>query len=160
MRAEQTLFDRLPPELNYNSTGWLTYDESRPKPETAIVEAYNAYHDMELFPYDEMKLLPAPDRVVQLEVMRDNIRDGASYGSLKKIAYTTSKVPTLHKALPPGDPGMNWTIYGEYSHPFVLKKGEVVQLVVDSFDTSRNSFHLHSHSAQAIHRSVENASTY
>ncbi|TQS32177.1 hypothetical protein Golomagni_07515, partial [Golovinomyces magnicellulatus] len=45
---DTTLFDVLPPELNYNVTGWLQYDGGKPLPEAATVSELNPFDDMTL----------------------------------------------------------------------------------------------------------------
>lgn len=115
---------------------------------------------MTLVPHDGMGLLPEPDQTVELDVIMDNLGDGANYAFFNNITYVTPKVPTLYSALSAGDQAGDPAIYGEYSHPFVLKKGEIVQIVVNNLDTGRHPFHLHGHNFQAIHRSEEDAGTY
>ncbi|KYK55206.1 putative FET3-cell surface ferroxidase, high affinity [Drechmeria coniospora] len=157
---DKTLFDQLPPELNYNATAWLTYDDAKPKPEAALVDSYDEFDDMKLEPYDGMALLPEPDHNVELDVAMDNLGDGANYAFFNNITYAPPKVPTLYSVLSAGEHVMNPTVYGEYTHPFVLKKDEIVQIVVNNLDPGRHPFHLHGHNFQAIHRSEMEAGTY
>ncbi|KAF1739425.1 Iron transport multicopper oxidase FET3 [Beauveria bassiana] len=157
---DTTLFDILPDDLNYNSTGWLTYDESKPKPDAKTVDALDAFDDMTLVPYDEMALLPEPNKTVELDVVMDNLGDGANYAFFNNITYQSPKVPTLYSVLSSGEQAVNPTVYGEYTHPFVLAKDEIVQIVVNNLDTGRHPFHLHGHHFQAVHRSAEEAGTF
>ncbi|KAF4507294.1 hypothetical protein G6O67_005951 [Ophiocordyceps sinensis] len=152
---DSSLFDVLPPDLNYNSTGWLVYDDTKAKPEPALVDELAPFDDMTLVPYDNMTLLPEPDRVVKLSVKMDNLGDGANYAFFNNITYVEPKVPSLYTALSTGHQANNSVIYGEYSQPFVLERGEVVQVVLDNLDPGRHPFHLHGHNFQAIHRSEE-----
>lgn len=156
----QTLFDTLPDDLNYNVTGWLTYDSKATLPEPALVDELNPFDDMTLVPYDKMELLPEPDQVVELDVIMDNLRDGKNYAFFNNITYTKPKVPSLYTAMSTGDFADNAAVYGEFTHPFVLKKGEIVQIVVNNLDSGRHPFHLHGHAFQAIHRSEEEAGTF
>lgn len=59
-----------------------------------------------------------------------------------------------------GEDATNSAIYGEYSHPFVLEKGQVVQIVVNNNDVGKHPFHLHGHNFQAIWRSDEDAGNF
>lgn len=59
-----------------------------------------------------------------------------------------------------GTDASNAAIYGEYSHPFVLEKDQVIQIVVNNNDTGKHPFHLHGHNFQAIWRSDEDAGNY
>ncbi|KAK4070134.1 CAZyme family AA1 [Trichoderma aggressivum f. europaeum] len=157
---DTTLFDTLPDDLNYNVTGWLTYDSQATLPEPALVDELNPFDDMTLVPYDKMELLPEPDQVVELDVIMDNLRDGKNYAFFNNITYTKPKVPSLYTAMSTGDLADNAAVYGEFTHPFVLKKGEIVQIVVNNLDSGRHPFHLHGHAFQAIHRSEEEAGTF
>ncbi|KAL7624079.1 hypothetical protein AAE478_005636 [Parahypoxylon ruwenzoriense] len=75
---DTTLFDTLPDDLNYNVTGWLVYDQAQPLPDPALVDELNPFDDMTLVPYDNQTLFGEPDRVIQLDVIMDNLGDGAN----------------------------------------------------------------------------------
>lgn len=66
-------------------------------------------------------------------------------------------MPTLYTALSSGSLATDATVYGTYTHSFVLERGQVVQIVVDNDDTGKHPFHLHGHAFQAVWRSPENA---
>ncbi|KAG6087576.1 hypothetical protein E4U15_007641 [Claviceps sp. LM218 group G6] len=157
---DTSLFDQLPKDLNYNSTGWLSYDKTKTLPDPALVDELNPFDDMTLEAYDGMELLPEPDHNVELNVVMDNLGNGANYAFFNNITYKSPKVPTLYSVLSAGEQAENPAIYGEYTHPFVLKKDEIVQIVVNNLDSGRHPFHLHGHSFQAIYRSNESAGTW
>ncbi|KAG6242427.1 hypothetical protein E4U25_004020 [Claviceps purpurea] len=157
---DTSLFDQLPKDLNYNSTGWLSYDQTKTLPDPALVDELNPFDDMTLEAYDGMELLPEPDYSVELNVIMDNLGNGANYAFFNNITYKSPKVPTLYSVLSAGEQAENPAIYGEYTHPFVLKKDEIVQIVVNNLDSGRHPFHLHGHSFQAIYRSNESAGTW
>lgn len=136
------------------------YDDSKSLPEPAPVDEFNPFDDFTLVPYDKMVLLPEPDRVIELDVIMDNLRDGKNYAFFNNITYTAPKVPTLYSALSAGDKATDPTVYGSYTNSFVLKKDEIVQVVVNNLDSGRHPFHLHGHAFQAIHRSEEEAGTF
>jgi iron transport multicopper oxidase len=69
-------------------------------------------------------------------------------------------VPTLYTALTSGDLATNPEIYGTYTHPFVLARGEIVEIIVNNLDTGKHPFHLHGHNFQAVWRSDEEAGTF
>lgn len=133
------------------------YDDSKDKPEPATVDTFDPFDDMTLVPYDKMDLLGEPDHEVTLDVMMDNLRDGKNYAFFNNITYTGAKVPTLYTALNAGEDATNPTIYGSYTNSIVLKKNEIVQLVVNNLDSGRHPFHLHGHAFQAVFRSEEEA---
>lgn len=150
----------MPEDLNYNVTGWLVYDDSKPKPDPIILDEFNPLDDMELVPEDEQGRLPEPDHLVELDVIMDNLGDGANYAFFNNISYAAPKVPSLFTALTAGDLATNSEVYGEFTHPFVLEKGQVVQIVVNNLDPGRHPFHLHGHHFQALHRAPEEGGTF
>ncbi|KAI0013177.1 Cupredoxin [Xylariaceae sp. FL0662B] len=159
---DTTLFDVLPEDLNYNVTGWLVYDDAKELPEPALLDDLDSvvFDDMALVPYDNQTLLGEPDKVIQLDVIMDNLGDGANYAFFNNITYKAAKVPTLYTALSAGDLATNPTVYGSYTNSFVLEKGEIVQIVVNNLDTGRHPFHLHGHHFQAIYRTKDDAGTF
>ena len=72
------MFDVVPDGLDYNVTGWLVYDETKSRPDPALVEEFQPFDDMTLVPYDNQTLLENPDQVVELNVIMDDLGDGAN----------------------------------------------------------------------------------
>ena len=137
------------------------YDEAKPLPNPALVDELNPFDDITLVPYDNQTLLGTPDRVVQLDVIMDNLGDGANYAFFNDITYVSPKVPSLYTALSAGNAtAANPAIYGSNTNAFVLAQGEVVQIIVNNLDSGRHPFHLHGHQFQALYRSVDEAGTY
>ncbi|ORY55098.1 Cupredoxin [Pseudomassariella vexata] len=159
---DTTLFDVLPDDLNYNVTGWLVYDDGKPLPHPAFVDDLdgNTFDDMTLVPWDNQTLLGEPDKTVELNVIMDNLGDGANYAFFNNITYRAPKVPTLYTALSTGKLATNPAVYGGYTNTFVLEKGQIVQLIVNNLDTGRHPFHLHGRNFQAVYRSAEDAGTF
>ncbi|KAI1637300.1 Cupredoxin [Biscogniauxia mediterranea] len=157
---DTTLFDTIPDGLNFNVTGWLVYDDALSLPEPALVDELDFFDDMTLVPYDNQTLFGEPDKTIELDVIMDNLGDGANYAFFNNITYSSPKVPTLYTALTAGDLATDPVVYGSYTNSFVLEKGEVVQIIVNNLDTGRHPFHLHGHHFQAIYRSEEEAGTF
>lgn len=157
---DTTLFDTIPDDLNWNVTGWLQYSTSADLPAAALVDEYNDYDDWNLVPYDREPLLENPDDVITLEVIMDNLGDGASYAFFNNISYVSPKVPTLYTAMTTGVYATNAAVYGEYSHPFILTQNQVIEIVINNDDTGKHPFHLHGHVFQAVYRSASNAGFY
>jgi hypothetical protein len=63
------------------------------------------------------------------------------------------KVPTLYTALSAGGNASEATVYGTYTNPFVLKYGDIVDIVLNNDDSGKHPFHLHGHTFQVIYRS-------
>ena len=72
----QDLFDVLPEDLNWNATGWLVYDETKPNPDPKLIDEFNEFDDFSLIPYDKQPLLPDPDQLITLDVIMDNLGNG------------------------------------------------------------------------------------
>ncbi|SPQ20545.1 d799b6eb-bd37-4da1-9294-1a8cf6b4c133 [Thermothielavioides terrestris] len=126
------LFDKIPDGLNWNVTGWLVYDSAKPLPDPAVV--YDAFE-----PFDDIGLVPA---------------------FFNDITYVSPKVPTLYTALSAGDLATNSAVYGTYTHPLVLEKDQVVEILINNLDSGKHPFHLHGHEFQVIWRSDDDAGTF
>ncbi|CAJ2511680.1 Uu.00g073050.m01.CDS01 [Anthostomella pinea] len=157
---DTTLFDTIPEGLNYNVTGWLVYDDAKTLPEPTLVDELDPFDDMTLVPNDNQTLLGEPDKIIELDVIMDNLDDGANYAFFNNITYKAPKVPTLYTALSAGELATDPTVYGDFTHSFVLEKGEIVQIIVNNLDSGRHPFHLHGHHFQALYRSVEEGGTF
>ncbi|KAH8160132.1 hypothetical protein CIB48_g8116 [Xylaria polymorpha] len=157
---DTTLFDTLPADLNYNVTGWLAYNDAQPFPAPALVDELDPFDDITLVPWDNQTLFGEPDKTIELDVIMDNLNDGANYAFFNNITYKAPKVPSLYTALSAGELATDPSVYGTYTHAFVLERDEIVQIVVNNLDSGRHPFHLHGHNFQALYRSEEEAGTF
>ncbi|KAI0385635.1 putative ferroxidase [Hypomontagnella monticulosa] len=159
---DTSLFDSMPDGLNWNVTGWLVYDDAKETPEPALVDDLDGvvFDDYTLLPYDNQTLFVNPDREIELNVIMDNLGDGANYAFFDNITYKSPAVPSLYTALSAGEMATNPTVYGSYTHAFVLERGQIVQIVVNNLDSGRHPFHLHGHHFQAVYRSEDEAGTF
>lgn len=164
----KTMFDTLPPDLNYNATGWLVYDVREPRKPATLIDTYDPLDDAAaLAPFDDMPLLAADvgnhDVVfVELNVSMQNRMDGANYAFFNDITYRHPRVPTVYTALSAPEALYNDSrIYGAYTHTTVVpRRGMTVQLVVNNLDVGRHPFHLHGHNFQIAYRSPADGGTY
>ncbi|KAJ1323061.1 iron transport multicopper oxidase [Microdochium nivale] len=157
---DTSLFDTLPDGLNYNVTAWLTYNDTADFPDPVMVDELKPFDDMTLVPQDSMALLPEPDQTYELNVIMNDLSDGANYAFFNNITYKHPTVPTLYTALTSGANATSPEIYGTYTHPMVLAKDSVVQIVVNNLDSGRHPFHLHGHNFQTVYRSDEDGGTF
>jgi iron transport multicopper oxidase len=74
----QSLFDTVPDTLNPNSTSWLTYGDSTDFPVAAVLDEFVEFDDFTLVPVDGMETLPEPGQTVSLDLVMDNLGDGAN----------------------------------------------------------------------------------
>ncbi|CAN6614071.1 iron transport multicopper oxidase Fet3p [Trichomonascus vanleenenianus] len=151
------LFDFIPPDLALNQTNWLEYNKSAPHEEAVIpYETFDDipfFDDFELVPYDRMELLPEPDLQINVTVVMTNLNNGVNYAFFNNITYTAPKVPSLYTVMSSGDLVMDERIYGEFTHPYILKHNDVVEVIVNNADSGTHPFHLHGHAFQLIDRS-------
>ena len=61
-------------------------------------------------------------------------------------------MPTLYTVLSTGDQAVDPTVYGEYTNSFVLRKDEIVEIILNNDDPGAHPFHLHAHNFQAVFR--------
>jgi iron transport multicopper oxidase len=152
---DQDLFDKVPQGLNPNVTSFLVYDDSVPLPTPKEIDAFEPFDDMLLVPTDEEELYPDPSLSVQLDVVMDNLGDGANYAFFNNITYVRPKVPTIYTVQTAGDMVSNPAIYGSHTNTFVLAHNEVIEIVLNNRDPGKHPFHLHGHAFQAVARGEE-----
>lgn len=136
------------------------YNNDAPRPEPALADEFAPLDDFLLVPVDHEKLLPDPDLSISLDVMMDNLNDGANYAFFSGLTYVRPKVPTLYTALSTGDLAADPTVYGVNTLPHVLPHMSVIEIVVNNNDPGKHPFHLHGHNFQVVHRSEDDAGNY
>jgi len=116
--------------------------------------------DFHLVPYDKEPRLPDPDYSFTLNVMMDNLADGANYAFFNDITYVRPKVPSLFTALSTGEFATNAAVYGVNTHSYVFNHLDVIEIVLNNQDPGKHPFHLHGHAFQVIYRSELDAGDY
>ncbi|ORY19189.1 Cupredoxin [Clohesyomyces aquaticus] len=148
------MFDTLPADLVMTNDGILEYDSKFGKPAPIRKDAFDTFlDDFGLVPADGMPLLGKPDKTVTLNVNFTDY-DFGSRAALGKTSYIGQKVPTLFTALTTGKDAQNPKVYGETVNPYILKKGDVVQIVLNNLDDGGHPFHLHGHNFQVLARTA------
>jgi iron transport multicopper oxidase len=66
-------------------TGWLVYDDSKPKSAPKEVESFEPFDDFKLVPFDKEHLLEHVDRTITLDMKMDNLDDGANYAFFNDV---------------------------------------------------------------------------
>lgn len=155
--ADSTLLDIIPPNLILNQTNWLEYNKDYDHTDSIIPyessEDIDYLDDTSLVPYDHVPLFSEPTKRVNITVKMTNLEDGVNYAFFNNITYTHPKVPTLYTVMSAGELATNPLIYGEFTHPYVLSKGEVVEIILNNADSGVHPFHLHGHVFQVLYRS-------
>ncbi|PYH85198.1 hypothetical protein BO82DRAFT_328672 [Aspergillus uvarum CBS 121591] len=154
--VDSTLLDTITPDLQLNNTNWLEYDSSATHPQATITVAESSdldpFDDATLVPYDHVPLLEDPSVSINVAIVMDNLNNGEGYAFLNEISYTAPKVPTLYTVMSAGELATDPTVYGDYTHTYVLDHNEVVEIILNNNDTGSHPFHLHGHNFQVIDR--------
>lgn len=89
-----------------------------------------------------------------------NIADDLCSAFFNDQTYVRPKVPSLYTALTTGEDANDARVYGTNANAFILKKNEVVEIILNSLDPGKHPFHLHGHYFQAVVRGEEEAGVY
>ena len=76
------------------------------------------------------------------------------------ITYVRPNIPTLYTALSTDLSATDASIYGTHTHSKVLRKNDVVEIILNNDDPGKHPFHLHGHAFQTVVRSAELAGPY
>ena len=66
------------------------------------------------------------------------------------MTYVSQKVPSLYTALSAGSESTNPIIYGEASNAQIVNHNDIVEIVVNNFDTGGHPIHMHGHNFQMV----------
>ena len=80
--------------------------------------------------------------------------------TINNITYVEPKVPSLYTALSVGKDATNPIVYGHAANAHVVDYNEIVEVVVNNFDSGGHPLHLHGHNFQIVQRSAANAGVY
>ncbi|CAF9922616.1 MAG: hypothetical protein ALECFALPRED_002131, partial [Alectoria fallacina] len=160
---DPTMFDTVPPKLDLNATGYLVYNTAKPLPaEAPTFASYHnglAFDDFGLVPYDKLALFGPVTRQVVLNV-NSGVTDNQNRFTINNITYTEPKVPSLYTALSVGKAATNPKVYGYAANAQVVNYQDIVEVVVNNFDSGGHPVHLHGHNFQIVQRSAINAGVY
>ncbi|CAG8126824.1 unnamed protein product [Penicillium salamii] len=149
-----------PPGYNPNATAWLVYDETKPLPDPPSFASFdNFVDDVALVPADHEPLLEPVNHQIVLDTASAVINDVARF-TVNNQTYIPPKVPTLYTATTVGtEYSSNPEVYGDVN-PFVLKYGEVVEVVINNHHPNLHPWHLHGHQFQVLQRTGINGGYY
>lgn len=153
-KIDETMLDFIPEDLQLNRTNQIVYNKNNPPAtEYYINNLEKSLNDFEWQTYDEIELYDDYDYQVTLNVKMENLGDGVKYAFFNNITYVPPKVPTLVTALTSGNLAIDPRIYGDNINAFVLEYGEIVEIVVNNYDSNRHPFHFHGHNFQIVQKS-------
>ncbi|KAJ5832021.1 CAZyme family AA1 [Penicillium riverlandense] len=143
----------IPPGYNPNATAWLVYDETKPLPPPPSFNELDFVDDVNLIPFDREPLLGPVDHQIIFDTSAKEI-DGVPRFTINNETYLSPKVPSLYTAMTVGpefssDPA----VYGEVN-PYVVRYGEVVEVIINNHHNNLHPWHLHGHQFQVLQRSA------
>ncbi|KAJ2160101.1 ferroxidase fet3 [Coemansia sp. RSA 552] len=144
------MFDNIPDDLDYNTTGIIEYQKDAKMAEPVDVD-WSEFEDINLVPLVKQPALGF-DVTYTLDVQFSQFTDALNHGTFNNITYVASKVPAMFTALSMGKDAMNTSVYGPQTNPHVIDHMQDVQLVVNNLDAGNHPFHLHGHHFQLIER--------
>lgn len=80
--------------------------------------------------------------------------------AVNNITYVEPKVPSLYTALSVGQSATNPIVYGEHANAHVINHHDIVEVVINNFDSGGHPIHMHGHNFQFVERSLANAGVY
>jgi iron transport multicopper oxidase len=159
-KLDETMFDGyndtdsdlgIPLVVNPDVTAWLVYNEAKPLPPPlnfTLNELSNVLvDDFDLFPYDKMPLLTNPTQSFVMNLSFFTL-DGQNRAGFNNITWLPQLTPSLFTALTTGDAATDPNIYGINANAMVLNHNEVVELVINNFDSGSHPVHIHGHNVQ------------
>lgn len=153
---DETMLDVVPPELQLNQTIQMRYGHSLPEARALNIEDCDldrATNDFYLEPLIERDLLAHYDHQIVMDVRMVNLGDGVKYAFFNNITYVTPKVPTLTTLLTSGKLASDPRIYGDNINAQLLKHNDIIEVVLNNYDSGRHPFHLHGHDFQIVQKS-------
>jgi iron transport multicopper oxidase len=69
------------------------------------------------------------------------------------VTYLEQKVPSLFTAISTGQDAISPQVYGVNANAQVLGYGNVIELVINNFDSGAHPIHIHGHAPQQLYRS-------
>ncbi|OCL11751.1 Ferroxidase [Glonium stellatum] len=148
---DPSMFDSVPSTLNLNSDGILQYNPKFPAPAPIRQSTFTPIDDFSLAPLDGQHIYGNPDQIITMLVNFSDYSVGQR-AALGPTPYVSPKVPTLYTALTTGQDALNPKVYGDGVNPFILKSGQIIEVVVNNIDTGAHPFHLHGHTFQVVAR--------
>ncbi|KAJ5851338.1 uncharacterized protein N7529_010723 [Penicillium soppii] len=150
----------IPAGYNPNATAWLVYDEAKPLPAPPSFGAFdNFVDDLSFVPVDHEPLLQPVNHQIILDAGSAEINNITRF-TVNNQTYLPPKVPTLYTANTVGPEfSSNPEVYGQVN-PFIVKYGDIVEIVINNHHPNLHPWHLHGHHFQVLQRSAVNGGYY
>jgi iron transport multicopper oxidase len=127
---DQTMFDH--DAKNPNTTAWLVYNNSAPRPPANPVSQFPYFDDTNL---NCIPSIPPSDydRLVSIAV-NFTVSNGLNLATINGVSYQAPQIPSLFTVLSSGLNAVNPSIYGNTTNTFVLNPLEMVWIVINNHD--------------------------
>ncbi|GCF01582.1 ferroxidase fet3 [Zygosaccharomyces mellis] len=151
---DESMLDAIPPDLQLQWTHQVAYNREYAWPRSIdLGDLENAAEEFYLQPLDNRELYGDYDVQITFDVRMKNLGDGIKYAFFNNVSYVDPKVPTLTTALTSGKLANDPRIYGDNINAYVFEKDEIVEIVLNNYDTGKHPFHLHGHNFQLVQKS-------
>ncbi|KAJ5176867.1 Multicopper oxidase abr1 [Penicillium canariense] len=142
----------IPANYNPNVTAWLVYDEAKPLPPPPVLHEFSFVDDVAFVPLDKEPLLQPVNKQIIIDTFSAEI-NGINRFMINNKTYIPQDVPTLYTATSVGKEfSSNPEVYGQVN-PFIVKYGDVVEIVINNHHNNLHPWHLHGHEFQVLQRS-------
>ncbi|KUJ21486.1 multicopper oxidase [Mollisia scopiformis] len=140
-------------EITYpNAYGYLVYNPKPPLP-AVYQPTFSWIDDFTLVPYDNEPILGTVDHQIVINMNFTNDAYDINRAVINGQTYVTQIVPSLYTVLSaPAVDVMNPLIYGNGSNPFVVQYDQVVEIVINNYDTGSHPWYMHGHQFQVVYR--------
>ncbi|KAI2633347.1 multicopper oxidase [Xylaria nigripes] len=152
-----SMFDEIPEGYNPNFYGYLVYNSSKPLPDQVpLPDSPAHFDDLDLatsaaYTLDQAAEYEHVDHQVVLNLNFTTINN-QTRATLNDVTNIAQLVPTLYTALTTGQDASNPAVYGVNAIPIILEYGQVVEIIVNNFDTGGHPWHIHGTTFQVIAR--------
>ncbi|KAK6580054.1 hypothetical protein PZA11_007076 [Diplocarpon coronariae] len=146
----------------HNITGQIVYDPAKALAPTYVVHQWRPLDDFTLVALDGQELLGSCEKVDKEITLDFNFQldaTGVPRTYFNNITYIPQKVPTFFTAITAGTSNTDPAIYGAVN-PFVVSKGDIVQITINNLDVAIHPFHLHGHQVQVVERPASGQGRY
>lgn len=142
----------LPISWPHNETGYLVTDPSAPTTAVDVVSVFNVADDSTFTDLnDTIGALGPITQTIQLDFNFCLDSNDIPRACFNGKSYVEQDVPTLYSVATTGTYNTNPIVYGQVN-PFIVEKGNIVEIVVNNLDAANHPFHLHGHQFQVIER--------
>ncbi|ORY91398.1 Cupredoxin [Syncephalastrum racemosum] len=154
---DTSVFDYMPAELNPNITAPVYYNDDTSESSFAPSDDIGAGSNFEDFRLRSLEDIDAvePDISYNFTVEQQTTTDGINRGMINRVPMIFSRTPTYMTMATMGNLSSSPLVYGPQGRGYITKHLDMVELIVNNYDTDAHPFHLHGHRFQIVARSAK-----